>query len=57
MSILKFPDRRRKPARSCRGCGERLPLQAPAHWSLCRKCYGYHQFRRALDEFARAVRS
>ena len=53
--ILRFSPRP-KSAHSCAGCGERLAPWQPADHRLCRRCYGFASFRRAITEMLDATR-
>jgi hypothetical protein len=42
--------------RACAGCGTNLE-RAPSWWKLCRRCFGFHQFRKCLDAHLDALRA
>lgn len=56
MSIIPFPKRPARTERRCEGCGERFPKNAPTFWTLCRRCFGFASYRRAVAEMLDATR-
>lgn len=57
MGKIAYLRPRRQPDRACTGCGERLAPWQPADHRLCRRCFGYASFRRAVAKMLESTKA